>query len=251
MSEASELEAMLRALPPDNNFLVLDPETERFFKAETGIQDSEELRKHIIEVQGEAYRVFPYPCIRGFRFAKLKIAKMAAYPHAFELLKNRPDAIFLDIGCCVGAEVRKVIHDGWPISQTIATDLEGGFWDVGHKLFRTTPENYPAKFLAGDTFDDAHLCPTAPIPSGPPPSVASVKTLTELRGHVSVIHASSFFHLFSEELQLELAKRLASLLDTRPGSIIFGSNAGTPVKGQREGMLSMSFSHSPESWTEL
>lgn len=122
---------------------------------------------------------------------------------------------------------------------------------MGHKLFRTTPESYPAKFLAGDAFDDLHLCPTGPVPPGPPPSVASVKSLTELRGHISVIHASSFFHLFGEEKQIELAKRVASLLDTRPGSIIFGSHAGTPVKGQRQGIFKKSFTHSPESWTEL
>ena len=36
---------------------MLDPEAERFFKAETGIQDTEELRKHIIGVQEEAYKV--------------------------------------------------------------------------------------------------------------------------------------------------------------------------------------------------
>ena len=118
-------------------------------------------------------------------------------------------------------------------------------------MFKTTPESYPAKFLAGDAFDNEHLCPTAPSPSGPPPSVASVKTLTELRGHISVIHASSFFHLFGEEKQFELAKRVASLLDPRPGSIIFGVQGGTPVKGQREGVLRKSFSHSPESWTKL
>ena len=126
-----------------------------------------------------------------------------------------------------------------------------GFWDVGHKLFRTTPESYPAKFLAGDAFDDAHLSLTAPVQSGPPPSVVSVNTLTELRGHISVIHASSFFHLFDEEKQFELAKRVASLLDPRPGSIIFGWQGGTPVKGQREGILRSAFSHSPESWVEL
>lgn len=250
MSRKSEAEAYLRSLPPDGSFLTLDPETETFFKEETGITDSNELREHIIKVQEEAYEVFPYPCIRGFRFAKLKIAKMTAYPRAFELLKNRPDAIFLDIGCCVGTEIRKVIHDGWPISQTIATDLEAGFWDAGHKLFRTTPETYPAKFLAGDAFNDAHLCPTAPVLPDPPPSVASVNTLTELRGHISVIHASSFFHLFNEEEQFELAKRIGSLLDVRPGSIIFGSHAGLPYKGQRQGFIK-SFSHSPQSWTEL
>ena len=57
MSEDNELEAILRALPPNDSLLVLDPETESFFKVESGIQDSEELRKHIIGVQEEAYKV--------------------------------------------------------------------------------------------------------------------------------------------------------------------------------------------------
>ena len=126
-----------------------------------------------------------------------------------------------------------------------------GFWDLGHKLFRTTPETYPAKFLAGDAFDDAHLSLTAPVPSGPPPPVASVNTLTELREHISAIHASSFFHIFNEEKQFELCKRLGALLDPRPGSIIFGSHSGMPVKGERSGTFRKAFSHSPESWTQV
>jgi len=128
--------------------------------------------------------------------------------------------------------------------------LGKGFWDLGHKLFRTTPETFSAKFLGGDAFDDAHLSLTAPVPSGPPPPVASVNTLTELRGHISVIHASAFFHLFNEEKQFELCKRLAALLDPRPGSIIFGSHGGMPVKGQHQGFYLM-FCHSPESWTQI
>ena len=118
-------------------------------------------------------------------------------------------------------------------------------------MFRTTPETYPAKFLAGSAFDDAHLCPIVPIPPGPPPPVASVNTLTELLGQVSVIHASSLFHLFSEEKQSELAKRLGVLLDRRSGSIIFGSHGCMPVKGQRSGVFPRMFCHSPESWTKM
>ena len=116
-------ETRLRSLKLDEDWLVLDPETESFFKAETGIEDGEELKKHIIGVQEEAYKaspsvffrsrlstqdgnvvfyvqVYPYPCIRGFRFVMLKIARLPAYPRVFELLKNRPEAIFLDLGCC-------------------------------------------------------------------------------------------------------------------------------------------------------
>lgn len=126
-----------------------------------------------------------------------------------------------------------------------------GFWDSGHKLFRTTPETYPAKFIAGNAFDDGHICPTAPVPSSPPPSLASVNTLTELRGRISVIHATYFFHLFDEEKKVELAKRVASLLDLRPGSIIFGSDIGLPNKGEVRAASGNIFCHSPETWTEI
>jgi hypothetical protein len=66
-----------------------------------------------------------------------------------------------------------------------------------------------------------------------------------------VIHAASFFHLFNEEKQFELAKRLAALLDPRPGSIIFGSHTGVPVKGQPSDIFPKMFCHSSESWTKM
>ena len=118
-------------------------------------------------------------------------------------------------------------------------------------MFRTTPETFPAKFIAGDAFDDSHLSLAAPVASGPPPPVASVNSLTELRGHISAIHASSLFHLFGEEKQFELGKRLAALLDPHPGSIIFGSHGSMPVKGQRPGTFRNMFCHSPESWIQM
>jgi len=142
-----------------------------------------------------------------------------------------------------------VIYAHRMLGMTIRLVTE--FWDLGHKLFKTTPEIYAAKFLAGDAFDNAHLSPTAPVSSGPPPPVASVNTLTELRGHVSAIHASSLFHLFNEEKQFELGKRLASLLDPRPGSVIFGSHGAMPAKGQRPGTFTRMFCHSPESWIQM
>jgi len=57
MASEREIEKHFRALPLDETFLELDPEEEAFFKAETRIQDTEELKKHIVEVQKEAYDV--------------------------------------------------------------------------------------------------------------------------------------------------------------------------------------------------
>lgn len=76
--------------------------------------------------------------------------------------------------------------------------------------------------------------------------------MVPLTHRVSVIHASSFFHLFNEERQTIVARRLASLLSPEPGSIICGSHIGAKVKGTApSAMQKINFGHSPESWNEL
>ena len=57
MSPDDDIEPHLRTLHIDGALLKLCPEEEAFFKTETGIQDTEELRKHIIKVHEEAYKV--------------------------------------------------------------------------------------------------------------------------------------------------------------------------------------------------
>ena len=57
MAPDGEIETRLRTIRLDGTLLQLDLDGEAFFKAETRIQDTEELRKHIIEVQEEAYKV--------------------------------------------------------------------------------------------------------------------------------------------------------------------------------------------------
>ena len=52
-----EAETRFRTLPLDDTLLEFDAEEEAFLKLETGIHDTGELRKHIIEVQADAYKV--------------------------------------------------------------------------------------------------------------------------------------------------------------------------------------------------
>lgn len=131
------------------------------------------------------------------------------------------------------------------------------FWDFGHELFKTTPETFPATFIAGDIFDTAIIEPRPPFnatPQTPPPALESMLSLIPAQGHISAIYLSSVFHLFNEARQLELAHRVAALLSPLPGSIIFGSHISKPEKGFTaiEGAdLVTVFCHSPESWVEL
>lgn len=85
------------------------------------------------------------------------------------------------------------------------------------------------------------------------PAVCNLTSLTPLQGKVSAVHTSSFFHLFSEEKQLELAHRVASLLLPQPGSIIFGSHVAMPNKGIRRKHARKwdMFCHSPKTWTSM
>ncbi|KZT13254.1 uncharacterized protein LAESUDRAFT_719592 [Laetiporus sulphureus 93-53] len=244
----------------DERYYDLEEDELAFFKSQTGIQDEEELKQHIMKVQEDAFEIHPYPCIRRFAFTKLKISRLPAYDQLLKLGKERKGAIFLDIGCCFGNDVRKAAADGYPVQNAIASDLQPEFWELGHRLFRDTPETFPVPFIPGDAFNTSFLKPVPPLyspPETPVPALSSLTTLTPLLGHVSAIHASSFFHLFDEAQQLQLARSVAGLLSPAPGSMIFGEHGSLPEKGYRteqlrpNAMRASMFCHSPDSWKEI
>jgi len=57
MNTDIETEIRFHTFPLNDTLLKLNSEEEAFFKSETGIQDTEELRKHIVRVQQDAYKV--------------------------------------------------------------------------------------------------------------------------------------------------------------------------------------------------
>ena len=61
MDQDPDLKPHLQSLPLDSSFLVLNPDVEEFFKVEAGIQDTEELKKHLVQVREEAYKVPHHP----------------------------------------------------------------------------------------------------------------------------------------------------------------------------------------------
>lgn len=118
-------------------------------------------------------------------------------------------------------------------------------------------------FLAGDAFSPDFLAPSPPFYSPPStlrPSASTLReagTLTPLLGHLSAIHASSFFHLFNEAQQAALARKLAALLSPEPGSVIFGRHGGRSKKGLRREVpvglwrTEPMWCHDVETWTAL
>ncbi|KIK79942.1 hypothetical protein PAXRUDRAFT_833842 [Paxillus rubicundulus Ve08.2h10] len=236
----------------------ITPSQAEFFKAQTGITDDKELKQHIFEVQEAAYKVAPYPCIVGFVFLHCQLAQVQGYNDILSIGRTRPDAIFLDIGCFLGTDIRKVVVDGFPANRVIGSDLHPEFGGLGHKLFGTTPDTFPGHFIPGDATDLAMLSVVPAFetaPDSPEPDLSSLTSLNPLHGRASAIHASNFFHLFSEAKQVHLARAFAGLLSPKAGSIICGGSFGLQEKGvKKDGALGSEFDmfcHSPQSWIEL
>ncbi|KAG1733631.1 uncharacterized protein EDB91DRAFT_1238559 [Suillus paluster] len=245
---------IIPAFPLDDSLYCLEPEEIAFFKRQTNIQDEVALKTHIIGVQKEAYKVAPYPCIRGFHFLHPNISKLPNYDHI--LKRGSEGAILLDIGSCLGIDVRKAAEDGFPAHNIIASDIKEAFSELGCKLFKSSSE--PSYFIPGDVFDPAFLSITQPassVPEDAMPDIQTLRSLNDLRGRVGVIHASKLFQLFEEKKQLELARALGGLLSCEPGSIICGSVTIASEKGIfRQTVLGVDityFCHSPETWTAL
>ncbi|KAF7304209.1 hypothetical protein MIND_00653100 [Mycena indigotica] len=239
--------------------LAADDQALAFFQAQTGLTDREEIEKHVLGVQARAYASFPYTCIRVFSFLRLKIALLPAYSRAIKLLLEQPTALFLDVGCFFGTDARKVVADGVPAHNVIACDLRQEFWELGHALFKSTRASFPATFLAGDILNSKFLASATSAPT--PLTLASLRSLTELQGHVSVLHISFVFHLFSALDQLAVISALANLLSPLPGTIIFGAMIATRTAGletffrdeaeRASGDGLELYIHSPDSWSEI
>ena len=105
--------------------------------------------------------------------------------------------------------------------------------------------------------DPEHLSIVAPFTADSPPvttapDLRNLTSLNPLRGHVSAIYASAFFHLFPQDAQLRVARALAGLLSPEPGSMIFGKQIGLPENEHSDvSSPRRQFCHTSQSWSEL
>jgi SAM-dependent methyltransferase len=134
-----------------------------------------------------------------------------SYPEILSRLKS--GQTFLDIGCCVGQEIRQLVHDGALAVNLYASDLHPEFLDIGYDLFKDK-DTLKSTTFAADIFDVAE-----------PNFVA-------LEAKIDIIWAGSFFHLFSYPATVEVLKQLIKLSKPIPGSLIVGKQMGHVDPGE-------------------
>ena len=155
-----------------------------------------------------SWKIRPYPCIGQWGFLESGIFHSDAYGTVVERLKN--GQTFLDIGCCMGQDLRRLAVDGAPTANMYATDIMAQFWEIGYDLFRDRG-SIKAQFLQADIRDGE-------------------SALNSLHGRMDVVYVGSVLHLFDWAKQLEVARLLVKL--SKAGTTIIGCQIGREFAGE-------------------
>lgn len=134
-------------------------------------------------------------------------------------------ATYLDIGCCLGQDIRKLVADGAPSENLYGAELMGDFIQLGYDLFWV---------MQADV-----LNPNSQLQS--------------LRGTLDFIHLGMILHVFSWEEQRELLETCIQILKPQAGVLILGQAVdhaeGEASPGRHSGGLS--FKHSDEFFRRM
>ena len=118
----------------------------------------------------------------------------------------------LDLGCAFGQDIRRLVFDGADSAHCYGSDVQLDFLNLGYELFHDK-DTLGAKFLQADIFD-----PTS--------------QLSQLDANVDIIHAASFFHLFSRSDQKDIAHRVLKLLRPASNSLLLGRQMASREPGE-------------------
>jgi SAM-dependent methyltransferase len=201
-------------------------------------------RAHITRIRDEAYEKYPYPCLGRWRFLDLDLSSHPLYhteilPALTAKEGNQKDSAgadadweFLDLGCCLGQDIRKLIFDGADPSRLLGADLRPEFIDIGYSLFRDKDTFPPSHFGApADVFDFS--------PSSP---------LAQLDGKVGILHACAVFHLFDLDGQKTFAQRVLRLLSPRRKKVLLVGGQAANINAGVWGEDRPRYRHNEDSW---
>lgn len=138
-------------------------------------------------------------------------------------------AKYLDIGCCLGQDLRKLVADGAPPENLYGAELWAPFIDLSYELFKD--QDLSSRLFQADALD---------LSDGSP--------LAALKGQMDFIHLGMILHVFNLEKQQVFLENCVSLLKPIPGCLIVGTAVGdvegTPATAQN-------FMHSDNTFRDM
>ena len=159
---------------------------------------------HIEQIRSQGWSVETYPCIGMYVFIELSMSQHPAYAKILESLRSDlEDTTLLDLGCCLGQDLRKLVHDGASGRRLIGYDIEPRFFSVGYEAFRDN-SRLQAQFISGNFLEQAELA-TSGKSDGKEASNPSPEQI--LGPRYDFIHAADVFHLWSWEKQVQVSRK--------------------------------------------
>lgn len=131
------------------------------------------------------------------------LPKSPAYPSIIQ--KLQAGASFLDIGCFIGQDLRRLVADGAPSDRLYAVDVVS-HWDVGYDMYRDR-DRFSAHFIEADI-----LYPNA--------------ELRALTGTVDVISITHVLHQWDWKDQVKAVEELVKLSSGK-GAVVVGFQVGS------------------------
>ncbi|QSZ29598.1 hypothetical protein DSL72_004114 [Monilinia vaccinii-corymbosi] len=111
----------------------------------------------IITVRDLAWDVFPWACVGEFWFIMFGLSRHPQYQQLIRLLTSKAargpseaSPKFLDIGTCIGQDLRALHRDGAPLSSLYGIDAIPEFETIGYALFRDEDHFLPGHDIVGD-----------------------------------------------------------------------------------------------------
>ena len=160
-----------------------------------------------------------YPCIGRFIYLRL-LEFEGDDPEMRKTIKRlmapgSQDA-YLELGGFIFQAVRQLVSEGVDSERLYGTDLHSEFIELGYEQFRDR-ETLKATFVAGDILL-------------PDEEYAASEMARSFERKMSIVHAGSFFHLFSWEAQLVMGERIVRFfrrgLSAESPAVLFGTQLG-------------------------
>lgn len=173
----------------------------------------------------------PYHCLGRWRFLELNLsARSDVYPELLARLRDKGQTL-VDVGCCLGQDVRKLVYDGVPSENIVAVELQAGFVDLGYELFRDR-DTLKTRFVVGDIMEEDGV------------------VVRELEGRFDVVHLGMILHLFGWEDQVKLIRQAMRLLKAEGDVLLLGQQAGN-LDGATSSSGRGTFRHNDETFKKL
>ncbi|RYP07339.1 hypothetical protein DL764_002555 [Monosporascus ibericus] len=150
--------------------------------------------------------------------------------YASMLKRLKLGAKYLEIGFCLGQDIRKLVADGAPSQNIYGVELEAPFIELGYDFFRDK-ETLKAHLTQADALE-----------------LTNDSTLSKLTGTMDYVHLGMVIHVFDRDKQRLLLENCVQLLKPQAGTLILGASVGD-VEGIQT--PAGNFMHSDDTFREM